>query len=151
MQPSGPAASTPDATQSLFVRHGLRCTQQRRALYEALAARPCHPTADHLFQELCERGHHISLATVYNTLEAFCRAGIAQKLTGNGASARYDACVHNHLHVIDQKSGAVADVPDCLGEELLRHLPKEVLADLEARLGFKIEQVQIELLGRFVE
>src|SRR6185503_2137091 len=38
------------STRELFERHRLRCTQQRVALYEALASCKSHPTAEELFQ-----------------------------------------------------------------------------------------------------
>lgn len=132
----------------LFAEHGLRCTRQRKALYEALAATRDHPTADQLHQQVAGEDAEISLATVYNTLDAFCQAGLAQKLVGKGGSARYDATVSNHLHLRDQRTGAVSDVPDDLGAQLLRHIPAEALRRLERELGFKITQVQIELVGR---
>jgi len=143
-----PNTSMPvEQVQDLFAAHGLRCTKQRMALYEALAATREHPTADQLYQSLVQSDNDISLATVYNTLEAFCDAGIAQKLSCQDGCARYDATVHNHVHLRDEKSGAVTDVPDSLGEQLLQQLPPGVLQKIEAQLGFKISRVQIEFLG----
>jgi Fe2+ or Zn2+ uptake regulation protein len=142
-------SSVPEPIQGLFAAHGLRCTRQRKALYEALAATHAHPTADQLYQQVVKEEGDISLATVYNTLEAFCRAGLAQKLVGKGGSARYDATVSNHLHVRDQSTGTVADVPEDLSREVLKHIPAAVMQQLESKLGFKIQQVQIELVGRF--
>ncbi len=142
-----------DDLQALFTRHGLRCTRQRRALYEALAATDRHPTVDQLFRQVSDSFPGISLATVYNTLEALCGAGLAQKLPGhnnsNGAAApaRYDAVVHNHLHARDRRSGTVRDVPDDLGRKILDRMPDNVLKQIESELGFKIEHVQIELVG----
>ena len=89
----------------------------------------------------------VSLATVYNTLEAFCRAGLAVKLPGNGASARYDAALHNHAHTRCDKTGAVRDVPEPLSRQLLDQLPQDVLEKIETHLGFNIRHVQIELVG----
>ena len=106
---------TIDQIQQLFNSHRLRCTKQRRALYEALSQTTAHPTADQLYQQVARSDQTISLATVYNTLEAFCKAGLAQKIAAKGGSTRYDAAVHHHLHLRDERSGAVADVPDDLG------------------------------------
>lgn len=146
-------------TPELFAARGLRCTRQRRAIYDALAASREHPTADELFRMVCPRGNcsdsgdGLSLATVYNTLEAFCQAGLAHKLPGAGenGSARYDAVRGNHLHLRCQDSGALADVPDELSAKILDRLPADLLAELERHLGFKIDQVQVELVGKFVE
>src|SRR5699024_212410 len=100
-------------SRKMFEEHGLRCTQQRAAVYAALAGSMDHPTADELHRQVSGELAGVSLATVYNTLEAFCRAGLVQKLPGAGdnGSARYDAVRENHLHLRCRKSGAVADVP----------------------------------------
>ncbi len=132
-----------------FADRGLRCTRQRRAIYKALSATDCHPTADQLFRQVCRWVPKVSLATVYNTLEAFCRAGLAVKLPGNGASARYDAALHNHAHTRCDKTGAVRDVPEQLSTQLMDQLPQDVLEKIETHLGFNIRQVQIELVGEY--
>lgn len=141
-----------DQTDRLFSTHGLRCTRQRKALYEALADARNHPTADELHRQVADRLEGVSLATVYNTLEAFCQAGLVQKLPGAGAngSARFDAVRDDHLHTRCRRTGAVADVPPELSRQILDRIPDAVLKDLEARLGFKIDQVQIELVGKSI-
>lgn len=118
-------------------------------MYRALASTVAHPTADELYRIVSEQLAAVSLATVYNTLEAFCQAGLVQKLPGAGenGSARYDAVRENHLHLRCQKTGAVADVPGDLSQTILKHIPASQLAALEEKLGFKISQVQIELIG----
>ena len=141
-----------EQTDTLFAARGLRCTRQRKALYEALAASRAHPTADDLHQQVAPRIDGLSLATVYNTLEALCQAGLVQKLPGAGTngSARYDAVRGDHLHMRDQHSGAVDDVPPDISREILERIPPDVLKDVERRLGFKISQVQIELVGQYL-
>lgn len=140
-----------DPTETLFAQHGLRCTRQRRTLYQALAASREHPTADELFRQVCHQAPRMSLATVYNTLEAFCQAGLARKLPGTGAngSARYDAVRDEHLHVQCQRTGAIADVPSDLSRRILERISPKLLRQVESQLGFKINQVQIELVGEF--
>ncbi len=139
--------------RALFARHGLRCTKQRIALYQALAATTSHPTADELYRSIHPSVGNMSLATVYNTLDALCDAGLALKLSGSSsdgnASARYDATVDDHLHVRCQRTHRMADVPDDLSRKLLDGLPRDVLDQIETRLGFRIGQVQIELVGEF--
>lgn len=133
----------------VFNEHGLRCTRQRRALYETLLSTNEHPTADELFAKVSSRYDNISLATVYNTLEAFCQAGLAIKLPGKGSCSRYDATTHSHLHVRDASTGEVVDAPANLSKTLLANLPQEVLDQIQKQLGFEVDQVQIELVGRF--
>jgi Fe2+ or Zn2+ uptake regulation protein len=98
----------------LFSTHGLRCTQQRRAIYEALVSTDSHPTAEELHQ-MIDGGGGLSLATVYNTLEAFCQAGLCQKLAAANGSCRYDGDISDHLHVKDAQTGRIRDVPEDLG------------------------------------
>ena len=143
--------------QHLFATRGLRCTRQRVAIFEALLADETHPTADDLFRKCAShggaKGDCLSLATIYNTLEVLCEAGLAQKLPGAGenGSARYDAAHGrgHHLHLRDHATGRVDDVPDDLSQRFLDHIPPQLLRELEEKLGFKIAQVQIELVGRY--
>ncbi len=139
-----------DQIQNLFATRGLRCTAQRRALYKALAASTCHPTADQLYYEVSGHVPGMSLATVYNTLEAFCHVNLAQKLPGVGGSTRYDAIVQNHVHTRCEDSEAVFDVPDDLSQKILKSIPRNLLTKVEAEMGFKVDQVKIELVGQYI-
>ncbi|QDU32657.1 Peroxide-responsive repressor PerR [Poriferisphaera corsica] len=134
----------------LFSRHGLRCTKQRVALYEALQEARTHPTADELYRSLCDHVPAMSLATVYNTLEAFCDVGLAHKMPGTGVngSARYDADRGDeHLHVRCRVSGKISDIPDDMSRKILDAIPEELLEQIEQQMGYKIDQVRIELVG----
>ena len=44
-----------------------------------------HVTAESLFESARDQGAPVSLATVYNTLRAFCQAGILQEITVDGS------------------------------------------------------------------
>jgi Fur family peroxide stress response transcriptional regulator len=145
--PAGPL--TDERIRQLFAEHGLRCTRQRRDLYLALSATNAHPTADILFHSLAQTSSDISLATVYNTLEALCHAGLVQKIAGPGGSSRYDATVDDHVHLRDHTTGQVVDVPDDISKNVLQHIPAELLKELEAKLGFDVHQVRIELIGKY--
>ncbi len=133
----------------LFSSRGLRCTRQRRVLYDALAATKAHPTADQLYREVIHRCPGMSLATVYNTLEAFCRVGLALKLPGADGSAHYDATVKSHLHMIVESTGAVEDVPEGVSEAVLADIAPQLAREIEARLGFTIRQINVELVGDY--
>lgn len=145
---------TPDCTEQsahLFTKHGLRCTRQRHAIYAALTRSRCHPTADELYREVQDHLPGLSLATVYNTLECFCKHGLIQKLpdAGCNGSARFDAHADQHTHLRDTLTGEIRDAPDDLSDELLAQIKDEVLAKVKARTGFEVDSVQIELVGRF--
>ena len=137
------------ATSIKLANYGLRCTRQRRAIYEVLSATTTHPTVDQLFCQVRRQIPSVSLATVYNTLEAFCRTGLIVKLPGKGAPARYDATIHNHLHTRSENTGSVRDIPEQLSQQVLNEIPQNVLKRIETHLGFKIRHVQIELVGEY--
>lgn len=133
------------ATRELLERHGIRCTRQRVELYETLAACKSHPTAEQLHRLVVSVSPGTSLATVYNTLEAFTQAGLCRKITSAGpGGARFDADLSNHMHVIDRE-GRVMDVPDSIGQELLSAITPEVVQRLEAALGVSIEHVDVQV------
>ncbi|MFI4859569.1 MAG: Fur family transcriptional regulator [Phycisphaerales bacterium JB063] len=135
----------------LFASHDLRCTKQRHAIYAALTASRCHPTADELYRKVQHQLPGLSLATVYNTLECFTEKGLIQKLpdAGHNGSARYDAHTDHHTHLRDACTGEIQDAPDDLSHELLAQIKQEVLAKVQERTGFRVDHVEIELVGQF--
>lgn len=135
-------------TRRLFTEHGLRCTRQRVAIYDRLRASKSHPTAEELFEDVRHRCDGLSLATVYNTLEALCDAGLARKLSLNCGCARFDADLEPHLHLLNDDTGEIHDVPADLSERLLMQLPDEVLRDIEQRLGVRVDRVSLHLHAR---
>jgi Fe2+ or Zn2+ uptake regulation protein len=135
------------AARALFAAHGLRCTPQRLAIYEALCRHGNHPTAEELYRQVGAQAPRLSLATVYNTLEALCRAGLARKLPTHNGTCRYDADTSQHLHIWFRDSDQIHDVPTELGQRMIAHVRRAV-AEIEAKLGVEIDGLNIELLAR---
>lgn len=132
----------------LFMEHGLRCTRQRVAIYDRLKATKSHPTAEELFEEVRHGCDGLSLATVYNTLEALCDAGLCRKLSLYCGCARFDADLQPHLHLLNDDTGEIHDVPADLSRHLLNDLSDHVLRDIENRLGVQIDRVSLHLHAR---
>ncbi|MCK4872191.1 MAG: transcriptional repressor [Phycisphaerales bacterium] len=137
----------PSELRSVFARHGLRCTQQRQVLYEVLVSTDRHPTAEQLYRMVGERDSGLSMATVYNTLEAFCEAGLCLKLAALNGSCRYDGATHDHLHFKDVRTGEIRDVPEEISEMLLDSIPREVLSEIEKKMGIKLHRIDVDLIG----
>jgi Fe2+ or Zn2+ uptake regulation protein len=141
-----------DCTRDLFAKHNLRCTRHRQALYEALRACRTHPTAEELYRMTqCDcamtTGPTMSRATVYNTLEVLCRAGLIRRLpTTNGC--RFDADISDHLHLRFRDTQEIRDVPTHLGDRLVSAMPTQVIAEIEKALGVHIDGVNIQLIVR---
>ncbi|NOG55368.1 MAG: transcriptional repressor [Planctomycetes bacterium] len=134
--------------RSVFAVRGLRCTRQRVVLYEALINMKTHPTAEELYDKVREHCPGLSLATVYNTLEVLCRAGLCRRLPTTRGSSRYDADTHPHLHAVNSETGDVVDIPDDLGQEVIQNLPQDVIKEIEARLDMSVDRISIQFIGR---
>jgi len=140
------AQSSKDGCKDLFATRGLRCTRQRARIYDALAGSKSHPTADELFWLTREADPELSLATVYNALEAFCEHGLCRRLATSVGPARYDADLSEHLHIQDE-TGHIHDVPPDLTQRFYDALGPELFAEIEHATGVRVERARIELLG----
>ena len=134
-------------TRALFAKHNLRCTRQRVAVYEALCECKCHPTAEELFRIVKPRTDKLSLATVYNALEALCGAELVQRMPTTNGSCRYDADTSEHPHVRYPETAEIDDVPRELGNKLIERLPQDVLEEIESEMGIRIDWVSVQLLA----
>ena len=90
----------------------LRPTRQRVALGRLLfSGQDRHVTAEMLHEEVGGAGERISLATVYNTLHQFERAGLIRELAIDGAKTYFDTNTSNHSHFFIESDGRVIDIP----------------------------------------
>jgi Fur family transcriptional regulator, iron response regulator len=91
----------------------LRPTRQRVALARLLFANgDCHVTAEMLHADAETSGEKVSLATVYNTLHQFRRAGLLRELAIEGGKTYFDTNTSNHSHFFVEDEGTVVDIPD---------------------------------------
>jgi len=99
-------------TAKLLREAGLRPTRQRLALGTLLfKGEDRHVTAELLHAEAIAIGHHVSLATAYNTLHQFKRAGLLRELAIDGAKAYFDTNTSNHNHFFFESQGELRDIP----------------------------------------
>ena len=92
---------------------GLRPTRQRVTLATLLVGdgRDRHVTAESLFEDAKQGCEKVSLATVYNTLSAFCDAGLLREITVDGAKSYFDTNMTDHPHFYWEDSGQLSDAP----------------------------------------
>jgi len=78
----------------------LRPTRQRMTLASLLIGdgKNRHVTAESLFDAASRAGEKVSLATVYNTLKAFCDAGLMREITVDGSKSYFDTNMTDHPH-----------------------------------------------------
>lgn len=135
---------TGEQVRAIFRKHDLRCTRQREIVYIALASTEQHPTAEDLHRLVHKVDPGLSLATVYNTLEALVECGLGRRLSGGGGPCHYDADMDPHVHV-SLANGRVIDVPDDLSERLLAGLSPELIREIEQRMGVEVGGVGVSL------
>ncbi|AWB49261.1 transcriptional repressor [Gemmobacter aquarius] len=105
---------------------GLRPTRQRLALAALLVGdgENRHVTAESLYALSATSGEKVSLATVYNTLRAFCEAGLMNEVVVDGSKSYFDTRMDEHPHFYWEDSHALTDAPaDALRIEGLPDAP----------------------------
>jgi Fur family peroxide stress response transcriptional regulator len=125
---------TAEALQS----KGFRLTPHREAVHAYLASVDHHPTAEEVYLAVKGQGSRLSLATVYNALEALVAAGLASKLAFGDGSARYDIRTDRHDHIHCLGCGMLRDVPSLLERTPLSNVPGE---------DFEVTGYRLELIG----
>ena len=92
---------------------GMRPTRQRMLIGWLLFARgDRHVCAEDLFMETQQARAHLSLATVYNTLNQFSETGLLRKVATVGERAVFDTNTGDHHHFFVENDGTVLDVCD---------------------------------------
>jgi Fur family peroxide stress response transcriptional regulator len=115
---------------------GFRFTPQRQAVYDVLLAKRDHPTAEQVFLRSKEQMPDISLATVYNCLDALVQCGLVRQLALDRGGARFCPNMHEHCHFYCDQCESVFDID----------LP--TAAGLALPRGFKAERYDIAIHGR---
>jgi Fur family peroxide stress response transcriptional regulator len=90
---------------------GLRMTEQRRAVYDAVLTQRDHPSAVDIFTRVRETKPGISLATVYNCLDTLTACGLVKTVNLDRGPARYCPNLQEHAHFHCEKCGTVLDLP----------------------------------------
>ncbi|MFT4166721.1 MAG: Fur family transcriptional regulator [Microlunatus sp.] len=92
---------------------GLRLTEPRRAVYDALSEQS-HATADDVLARVLTTVPGTSLQSVYNALSDFAEAGLVRRIEPAGRPGLFELRVNdNHHHLVCTECGIVVDV-DCV-------------------------------------
>ena len=89
---------------------GLRRTEQRREVYAILVRELDHPTAHEVYSLAKRRIPEISLATVYNCLEALVSCGLVRRVQVDPAASRFCPNMREHGHFYCEQCGSIFDV-----------------------------------------
>uniref|UniRef100_A0A7V3ZUX9 Transcriptional repressor n=1 Tax=candidate division WOR-3 bacterium TaxID=2052148 RepID=A0A7V3ZUX9_UNCW3 len=92
---------------------GIKPTYLRIKIYQFLLESKDHPTGKMIYQALKKFLPTISLTTIYNNLELFCRKGLIKMVLLDPKEIRFDG-KKGHHHFLCEKCGKIIDLPiDC--------------------------------------
>ena len=109
---------------------GLRLTSQREHVFHVLRAQTDHPTADEVYLRTKAEMPEISMATVYNTLDALVRCGLVKQVNVDRAATRFCCNMEDHCHFYCEECGWIHDIELSGG---IRDFPIRMPRDLSAR------------------
>jgi Fur family peroxide stress response transcriptional regulator len=115
---------------------GFRFTPQREHVYNVLLEERDHPTAEQVFLRAKKGMPDISVATVYNCLDALVKCGLAKQVNLDRGAMRFCPNMHEHCHFYCEGCGGVYDI------DLTRARPEVPLPR-----GFKATHVELSIRG----
>lgn len=126
-----------------LVDSGLRSTPQRELIYGVLLDHRDHPTAEEVFSRAKNKLPSISLATVYNCLEALVGCGLIKQVHFERGACRYCPNLTEHAHLHDEESGKIIDI----------QLSAALLAELKACLppGYAVSAIDLSFRGHQIK
>ena len=115
---------------------GFRFTPQRRHVYDVLSHKLDHPTAEEVFIRAKKAMPEISMATVYNCLDALVQSGMVRQVQLQRGATRFCPNMEEHCHYHCDECGAVFDVALSAKSTVVPR-PK----------GFKVDHYEIAVHG----
>ena len=128
--------SRADLKQEL-IDAGIRPSVQRLAIFEYVRQSCQHPTAEVVYEALCDELGSLSLTTVYNTLKLFVDAGLISMLTIDDTFRCFDGNRNYHAHFRCNHCGCIVDM----------EMKKEFISLVEGIEGYEVTDAQLYLKG----
>ena len=116
---------------------GFRFTPQRRQVYDVLIQKRDHPTAEEVFIRAKQAMPDISMATVYNCLDALVQCDLVRQVQLERGATRFCPNMHEHCHFYCDACDTVFDVD----------LPEKPQTGVTLPRGFKAEHYEIAIHG----
>jgi Fur family peroxide stress response transcriptional regulator len=132
-----PSKPSSDHLSERLLTSGFRFTSQRRQVYNVLLDKRDHPTAEEVFIRAKREMPDISMATVYNCLDALVRSGVARQVTVDRGAARFCPNMSEHCHFHCDTCDSVFDIA----------LPASGPAGVVLPKGFKAARFEVAIHG----
>jgi Fur family transcriptional regulator, peroxide stress response regulator len=117
---------------------GFRFTPQRQHVFDVLLRKRDHPTVEEVFLRAKQGMPDISMATVYNCLDALVKCGLVRHVNLDRSATRYCPNMKEHSHFYCDACGGIFDVD----------FADDHHADgLNIPAGFKVTQFDLSIRG----
>ncbi len=114
----------PTASAAAFAEYmrqaGRRCTPERFLVLSAAESLQGHFTARVVADVLQRNSTHVSMATVYSTMQMLVDCGMLRKLYIDNAATVYEMSMACHKHLVCTKCGKIKKLKDPEFDEMLR-------------------------------
>jgi Fur family transcriptional regulator, peroxide stress response regulator len=117
---------------------GFRFTPHRQHVYDVLLQYRDHPTAEEVFIRAKKEVPEISMATVYNCLDALVKCGLVRLVTVNRGATRFCPNMQEHGHFVCEVCGGVFDIELSPGPDR---------TDVRVPNGFKVSRYDVSVHG----
>jgi Fur family peroxide stress response transcriptional regulator len=117
---------------------GFRFTPHRQHVYDVLLRHRDHPTAEEVFIRTKHDVPEISMATVYNCLDALVKSGLVRLVNLDRGATRFCPNMEEHGHFVCEICGAVVDIEVASAS---------VREDVTVPPGFKAKRYDVSIHG----
>lgn len=117
---------------------GFRFTPQRQHVYNVLLQKRDHPTVEEVFIRSKDGMPDISMATVYNCLDALVKCGLVRHVNLERSATRYCPNMKEHSHFYCDECGGIFDVDFSPGGDC---------GAVRVPEGFEVKQYDISIRG----
>ncbi|MEM7734577.1 MAG: Fur family transcriptional regulator [Deinococcota bacterium] len=131
--------------RSLLKEHNLRYSKPRELILAFFQEQDRHVNAEAVYVALKQRGHSMSLSTIYLNLNALSEAGLIREFPSPTGETIYDSNVHEHYHLICTETGESFDIPVIVvdGKPITQLIKEQV----ETLTGWQIQEPELVLRG----
>ena len=120
---------------------GFRFTPQREHVYNVLMHKRDHPTAEQVFFRAKEGMPDISMATVYNCLDALVKSRLVREVNLDRGATRFCPNMRDHCHFYCDDCGGAFDLD----------FSEKTRAEFEVPRGFQATGYEISVRGYCAE
>lgn len=102
----------------------LPITPQKLSIFQFLSSTKSHPSAQDIYLRMQTYFPSISFATIYKNLKKFIDLKLIRSIEMKNGTARYDADMDPHHHIINLSTNEITDLDTQEVGEV--HIPKEI-------------------------